>query len=117
MWKIVLLSSVQALFLSFGQVFLKLAMVKMEKYSFTITYFKSLFTNWWFLGTGLCFGIATVLWLYIIKHVPLSVAYPLSGIAYIFGMLAAVYIFHESISLTRWLGVLLIMGGVCLILK
>jgi undecaprenyl phosphate-alpha-L-ara4N flippase subunit ArnE len=32
-------------------------------------------------------------------------------------MLAAVFIFHESIPLTRWLGVLLIMGGCVLIAR
>jgi undecaprenyl phosphate-alpha-L-ara4N flippase subunit ArnE len=31
--------------------------------------------------------------------------------SYVFGMIAAVLIFHETVPATRWLGVLLIMAG------
>ena len=36
---------------------------------------------------------------------------------YVFGMLAAIYIFHEQVSTVRWLGILLIMAGCYLIAK
>jgi undecaprenyl phosphate-alpha-L-ara4N flippase subunit ArnE len=39
------------------------------------------------------------------------------SISYLFGLLAAIFVFHESIPLTRWIGVLLIMGGVLLVTK
>jgi len=117
MWKIILLSTTQCLFLSGGQVCLKFAMDKMQKFTFTWAFFGDLFTNWWFLATGICMAGATVLWMYIIKHFPFSMVYPMISISYIFGMLAAIFIFHESVPLVRWLGVLLIMGGVILIAR
>ena len=49
--------------------------------------------------------------MYILRHYPFSLAYPLSSLAYVFGMVAAMWIFHEQISLVQWLGILLIMAG------
>ena len=45
------------------------------------------------------------------------VAYPLTAFAYMFGMLAAAFIFGENIPITRWIGVGLIIVGVMLIVK
>ena len=58
-----------------------------------------------------------MLWLYILKHYPFSIAYPLSCISYIFGALAAMMIFHEHISLLQWIGILLIMAGCALLVR
>jgi undecaprenyl phosphate-alpha-L-ara4N flippase subunit ArnE len=44
-------------------------------------------------------------------------AYPMVSLSYVFGMLAAIIFFHEDVSVTRWIGVLLIMGGCVLIAK
>ena len=56
-----------------------------------------------------------MLWLYILKHYPLSQAYPLISLSYVMGMLAAVFVFHEAVPLVRWLGVGLIMAGVVMV--
>jgi undecaprenyl phosphate-alpha-L-ara4N flippase subunit ArnE len=117
MWKIVLLSIIQCLFLSGGQIFLKFAMKQIDRFSFTWAFFREQLTNWWLLASGINMFLATFLWLYIIKHFDFSVAYPMTSIAYVFGMLAAVYIFQETIPLTRWIGLLLVVGGVVLIAK
>jgi undecaprenyl phosphate-alpha-L-ara4N flippase subunit ArnE len=103
------------LFLSAGQVFLKFAMNSTDTFRFSWLFFRHLLTNWYLLASGLCMAMATLLWLYIIKHFDFSVAYPMISISYIFGMLAAIYIFHETVPLTRWAGVFLIMAGVTLI--
>lgn len=55
--------------------------------------------------------------MYIIKHYPLSVAYPMISLSYVFGMLAAVVCFHEDVSLSKWIGVAFIIIGCCLIAK
>jgi undecaprenyl phosphate-alpha-L-ara4N flippase subunit ArnE len=89
----------------------------MGKFSFTWSFFRDLTTNGWLLGSGLCMAAATFLWLYIIKYFEFSVAYPMISISYIFGMLAAIFIFHETVPIIRWIGVLLIMAGVILIAK
>jgi undecaprenyl phosphate-alpha-L-ara4N flippase subunit ArnE len=117
MWRIILLSTIQCLFLSGGQVFLKYALNRIDKFSFTWLFFREQLTNWWLLASGICMGAATLLWLYIIKHFDFSIVYPMTSISYLFGMLAAIYVFQEAVPLTRWLGVILVMGGVILIAK
>jgi undecaprenyl phosphate-alpha-L-ara4N flippase subunit ArnE len=116
-WQIIPLAVVQSLLLAFGQVLLKFALNQMGKFEWTWGFFQQLLVNWWLLACGICYGTATVLWLYIIKKFPFSMAYPMISLSYVFGMFAAIIFFHEEVSLTRWLGVLLIMGGCMLIAK
>ncbi len=117
MLKLITLSTIQCLLLAGCQVFLKFAMLRMDKFSFTWTYFRELLVNWQLALSGISIAGATVIWMYILKHFPLSVAYPLISISYIFGMLASVYIFHEVVPFTRWIGVGLIIAGVVFLVK
>ena len=78
---------------------------------------KGLLTNWWLAGSGICFGVGGVLWLWIVKHFPLSVAYPMVSLSYVFGMLAAVLVFDEEVSVIRWIGVACIIIGCYLIAR
>lgn len=61
------------------------------------------------------YGIATVLWLFVLSRLPLSIAYPLQSLAYVIGILAALYLFDEVIPLNRWVGVCIIIVGVIVI--
>jgi undecaprenyl phosphate-alpha-L-ara4N flippase subunit ArnE len=117
MWKLILLSVAQCLFLCGGQVFLKLAMERTGAFRLAWDFFRSLLVNWHFLASGLCMAAASGLWMYMLKRYELSVVYPMISISYVFGMLAAIYIFHETVPFVRWIGVLLIMTGVVLIAK
>jgi undecaprenyl phosphate-alpha-L-ara4N flippase subunit ArnE len=117
MLKTVLLTILQCLLLAGGQVCFKLAVQKIGKFVLSWTYFADILTNWWLLASGVCLITATVLWGYILKQFEFSVAYPITALAYIFGILAAVYIFHETVPPIRWLGVGLIITGVILIVK
>ena len=117
MLNLLLLAVIQAAFLCAGQVLLKIAMQVMPPFSWTGEYFLALLTNWWLLGCGICFTIAGVMWLYILRHYPFSQAYPLSSMAYVFGMIAALLLFHEHIAITGWLGILLIMAGCWLVVQ
>ncbi|MBR6066910.1 MAG: EamA family transporter [Bacteroidales bacterium] len=117
MVRLLILVLIQTIFLSGGQVFLKLAMEKLPKFSWTWSYFKAVLTDWWLLACGVSFGIATVLWLYILKHFQFSQAYPLTALGYIFGMIAAILVFGEHVNVYRWIGVILVVGGCMLIMK
>jgi drug/metabolite transporter (DMT)-like permease len=44
-------------------------------------------------------------------------AYPLVSLSYVFGMIAAIVFFHETVDIVKWLGVLLIMAGCYLIAR
>ncbi|MDR1098270.1 MAG: EamA family transporter [Tannerella sp.] len=117
MFKLICCAAVQCLFLASGQVFLKFGLEKAGKFTWTWTFFRDFLTNPWMLASGLSMVAASVIWFYILKHHDLSLAYPLVSISYIFGTLAAVYIFHETVPLTRWVGVLFIMIGVAFLTR
>lgn len=67
------------------------------------------------IGGLLLYGFATVLWLFVLTRVPLSIAYPIQSIAYILAVFGAYFIFNESLSIMKIIGVLLIMIGVSFI--
>ena len=75
---------------------------------------KVLFSPYVFSGLAM-YGFATVIWLYILSKVPLSVAYPVQSLAYIFAVFGAYFIFNETLTIYKVLGCLFIMLGVSLI--
>lgn len=111
------LSILQSLLLACGQVMLKIGLAKMEPFGWTLHFFRSALMNWQFALSGVCFGAGSLLWMYIIKKYPLSSAYPLISLSYVFGMIAAILVFHENIELRKWIGVLFIIGGCYLLSK
>ena len=115
MLKLLLISTIQSFFLMLSQVFLKTTLTIIGPASFTWSYIRKLFSCYQFALTGATIAVATVLWMYILKHYPFSQAYPLISMSYVFGLLAAVYIFHESVPATRWIGVAFIIVGVIFI--
>lgn len=117
MWKILPVAIVQSALLAAGQVFLKMALARLQPFAWSRTFLSSLLVDWPFALCGLCFGAASLVWMYMIKHWPLSVAYPMVSLSYVFGMIAAIVCFHESVSASKWAGVALIMLGCCIIAR
>ena len=70
-----------------------------------------------FAASGVSFGLGSLLWMYIVKKYPLSMAYPMISLSYVFGLIAAIVFFHEAVDFRKWIGVALIIGGCCLIAK
>lgn len=63
--------------------------------------------------TGLTFyAVAAVLWMIVLSKVNLSYAYPFLGLTFVGMLFLTKFIFHEDISLWRWIGALLIFIGV-----
>ncbi len=117
MWQLIGLSVIQSIMLSFGQLTLKIALAKMPSFSWTAHFWGDLLTNWWFMLCGVLFGGASILWMYILKHFPLNMAYPMASMSYVFALLFAIVFLHESVSLNRWIGVALIMAGCVFVAK
>ncbi len=62
---------------------------------------------------GMLFNLMAMLtWLYALKHVDVSYAYPFSALGFVFVMLIAYVFMHEAISLYRLIGVSLIILGI-----
>jgi drug/metabolite transporter (DMT)-like permease len=117
MLKLLGLAIVQSFLLMLSQVFLKLAVTQYGPFQFTFAYIKSVFSNIHLIISGITITGAISLWVYILKHYPFSIAYPLGSISYIFGLVAAVLIFHEQVSAIRWLGVCIIIVGIYFVTK
>jgi drug/metabolite transporter (DMT)-like permease len=117
MLKLLIISTVQCLFLVSSQIFLKFAVARMGVFTFSFSYLKQALVNWQLACSGISIVFATGIWMYILKHFDFSVAYPMISISYVFGMVAAIFVFHETVPPIRWIGVLLIMLGVFLVAK
>ena len=116
-YAVLILAVEQSDILAIGQVFLKLGLMKMLTFGWNWAFWKSALLNWQFALCGICFGCASLMWMYIIKHFPLSTAYPLVSLSYVFGMLSAIVVFHEQVNVSKWLGVVLIILGCFIISK
>ena len=68
----------------------------------------------WVTGGVLCYLLAMVLWLRVLKELPLSMAYPLLSLGYIVVYLGAYFLptLEESLSQQKTLGIALIIMGV-----
>ncbi|WP_047150551.1 membrane protein [Aneurinibacillus tyrosinisolvens] len=67
------------------------------------------------LGGIAIYGLTTILWLFILTRVELSLAYPIQSLAYILGIVGAYYAFGEPLTTSKIIGCLLIMAGVSVI--
>ncbi len=65
----------------------------------------------WFI----CYGIMTLLWLYVLRTVPLSQAFPVLGLMYALIPIASYYLLKEKVVLSQWLGISIIITGVILV--
>ena len=112
-----MLSTLQCILLSAGQAFLKFALQRMLPFGWNREFWASVFLNWQFAASGLSFGAGSLLWMYILKHFQLSQAYPLVSISYVISMFCAIFFFHETVPVSRWIGCTLIVCGCLLIVK
>jgi drug/metabolite transporter (DMT)-like permease len=67
-------------------------------------------------------GIAAYLgsfasWLYVLRRVPLNIAYSLVNVAQFLVPLGASIFLHERVSQWRWAGIALVLGGIYLLIN
>ncbi len=117
MFRLILLVLGQSILLVAAQTFLKISVQLFGTFSWTWTYFKTVFTTWQFAASGICALGAMVTWMYVLKHYEFSLAYPLLSVSYIIGLLSAYFFLHEAVPVTRWIGVMIIMVGVYFVVK
>jgi len=106
--KYLLLSSF-AILMSVGQILFKKAAMAAEGQNFLL----GLINGWMFVALAL-YGVATLLWVWILKQYPLSAAYPFVALAFVLVPIASVYIFDEAISVRYMWGCAMIIGGIVL---
>lgn len=63
----------------------------------------------------LCLGVAMLLWLLVLRALPVGIAYPMLSMNFIWITLAARWIWHEPVSPRHWCGTGLIVAGIILL--
>lgn len=72
------------------------------------------FSPYVFAGLA-AYALSTILWVMLLKVVPLSFLYPLLSVGYVVILLVSVFAFHERVSFLRWYGVIMICYGIVVI--
>ena len=65
----------------------------------------------WFIS----YLLSTILWLLVLRHVPLSQAFPILGLQFALVPIAARFFLREQMVVEQWLGVATIVAGVILV--
>lgn len=72
----------------------------------------------WPIMAGLtCYVVSVVVWVMALSRVPVSVAYPMLSIGYIVNAFAAYWLFGESLSAQKLVGIGVIIVGVWLVAR
>ena len=116
MFKLIIIAIIQSAFLAVAQYFMKIGVERVVEYSMTWAYFRS-DLNWQLGLSLLLYIIAMIIYLFMLKNYDLSIVYPLTSISYIFTILLAMFLLGETVSVIRWVGILLVMLGVGMIAK
>ncbi|MDH4234228.1 MAG: SMR family transporter [Gallionella sp.] len=72
-------------------------------------------TEWHIVVALFCYAISVVVWILALSRVPVSIAFPLLSMAYIVTAVAAWYFLGETLSVTKLVGIGVIILGVIII--
>lgn len=72
-------------------------------------------TEWHIVAALFCYALSVVVWILALSRVPVSIAFPLLSMAYIVTAVAAWYLLGEPLSLTKVVGIGVIILGVIII--
>ena len=74
-------------------------------------------TNIYVWGGVLGYALNLSLWLYVLAHLELSKAYPMTSLAYIFTLFLGLFFFNEQITTAKIFGILFVIIGVVLLTR
>jgi drug/metabolite transporter (DMT)-like permease len=94
--------------ISAGQILFKLA----ARTATAADGFSSMLLNGYFYAALAVYAVATVLWVWLLKTLPLNVAYPFVGLAFVIVPLLGAWLLNEPLDWRHLLGGALIAGGV-----
>lgn len=106
--------ALSAIFESYGQVSFKKAALSTQHLSGYFYFIGLAKSHHLYLGIILYLGEMAV-WLYLISNIPLSIAFPLSGLQEMILVLFVAVILKEKVPPLAWLGVFLIAIGVSMV--
>ncbi|QCT02941.1 protein of unknown function DUF6 transmembrane [Paenibacillus algicola] len=113
-----------SIFISYGLLFLNIMLLVSGQILFKLGLESSgglqwmkLFTSMYVWSGLVLYGAATVIWFAVLSRLPLSIAYPLQSIAYVLALIPAFFLFHETMSFSKLIGIALIITGAYFIVK
>jgi len=99
-----------------GQFFLKKGTSGVDLVATPISVLKAVFSPLVFFGFAV-YGFSSVIWLFVLKRLPLSTAYPAMSLSYLFILFLSWRFLGESLGLAKIFGVVLIVFGVYCVFK
>ena len=104
-----------------AQLLLKAGTLRVGEFAFTMENVLPvgwrLATNPFIAGGLACYVVSVVVWIMALSRVPVSIAYPMLSVGYIVNALAAWYLFGESLSMQKLVGIGFIVIGVFLVAR
>ena len=73
--------------------------------------------SWWTWLGIITYILSFASWLYVLRFVPLSIAFPVINVVHVLVPLGAWAILHEHVSGRRWAGIALVLTGILLIVR
>lgn len=121
MWVTFALVSVCMLLNAAAQLLLKGGMNTIGHFSFSTgnllpVAFKIISCPFIFIGL-VCYVASFSLWLLVLSRMDVSIAYPLTSIAFILTAIAAAFFFGETLTLAHLIGIVVILFGVFLLFR
>lgn len=103
---------IQTLTMALSQSTLKMGLERLEGWTWTWSCLvDKVFLNGWIQVAVVLMVVTNVLWFWILKEFPFSVAYPLTALGFIFGLFISVFLLHETVCWNQWVGVGFILTG------
>lgn len=99
-----------SLLLSCGQILFKHSAMTVPPLT-SINSLIILFLDMWFWLALILYGVATLLWIFLLQQIPLSLAYPFVALSFIVVPLASLILFKEPMNIFYVMGVFLIIAG------
>jgi multidrug transporter EmrE-like cation transporter len=69
------------------------------------------------IGGMVCYAVSLVVWIMALSRVEVSIAYPMLSVGYVLNAVAAWYFFGEAVSVTRLVGISVIIIGVYIVAR
>lgn len=105
------------LFDTLAQVSFKMASIYAMPLSFDVTWLIRVFSHPWIYGALIGYLGAFLIWMNLLKHAPIGPAFAASHLELVCVMFLSIWLFDEPLTMTKVLGAILILAGVCFLAK
>jgi len=101
--------------ISVGQLLLKLAALNLQNPKVPGVWIAGYSVNLYLIGGVATLGVSTLIWVWVLRTLPLAIAYPFMALCFVIVPLLSYLVLGETVGLKFMMGTLLIVSGVVLI--